>query len=107
MSQSSLRFGADLATVFCASEAAVPIKCYSPDLIVSPIYNSDTVRRYDSIPIEDGVSRHKIALEAAQSVLDQLPRLHSVVIGPGMGRSDFLGAVMEVIIRHARLRQLP
>ncbi len=30
----ALKVGADLATVYCAEEAAVPIKCYSPELMV-------------------------------------------------------------------------
>ena len=32
--------GADLAFVLCASEAAVPIKCYGPELMVVPVYDS-------------------------------------------------------------------
>jgi ATP-dependent NAD(P)H-hydrate dehydratase len=34
----SLKVGADLAFVFCAQEAAVPIKTYSPELMVAPVY---------------------------------------------------------------------
>ena len=37
---SSLKTGADLAYVFCAEEASVPIKCYSPELLVSPVYQA-------------------------------------------------------------------
>jgi ATP-dependent NAD(P)H-hydrate dehydratase len=36
----SLKAGADLAFVFCAQEAAVPIKCYSPELMVAPVYSA-------------------------------------------------------------------
>jgi hypothetical protein len=32
--------GADLAFVFCAEEAAIPIKSYSPELMVAPVYSS-------------------------------------------------------------------
>src|SRR5437879_5438453 len=38
--EASLRFGGDLAFVFCGSEAAMPIKSYSPELIVTPIYDA-------------------------------------------------------------------
>lgn len=31
---SALRSGAELSHVFCTNEASIPIKCYSPDLIV-------------------------------------------------------------------------
>ena len=37
--QSALHAGIDLATVFCANEAAVPIKCYSPELMVQGVYS--------------------------------------------------------------------
>ena len=36
----SLKVGADLAFVFCAQEASVPIKCYSPELMVAPVYSA-------------------------------------------------------------------
>ena len=36
----SLKAGADLAFVFCAQEASLPIKCYSPELMVAPIYKA-------------------------------------------------------------------
>jgi hypothetical protein len=34
----SLKAGADLSFVFCAQEASLPIKCYSPELMVAPVY---------------------------------------------------------------------
>eukprot|EP00580_Thalassiosira_gravida_P017338 CAMPEP_0201667866 /NCGR_PEP_ID=MMETSP0494-20130426/17134_1 /ASSEMBLY_ACC=CAM_ASM_000839 /TAXON_ID=420259 /ORGANISM="Thalassiosira gravida, Strain GMp14c1" /LENGTH=424 /DNA_ID=CAMNT_0048148025 /DNA_START=195 /DNA_END=1469 /DNA_ORIENTATION=- len=37
--QSALHAGIDLATVFCAKEASVPIKCYSPELMVQGVYS--------------------------------------------------------------------
>jgi NAD(P)H-hydrate repair Nnr-like enzyme with NAD(P)H-hydrate dehydratase domain len=36
---SSLKVGADLASVFCSQSAAMPIKVYSPELMVSPFYD--------------------------------------------------------------------
>ena len=35
----ALRVGVDLVTVLCAQEASIPIKCYSPELIVQGIYS--------------------------------------------------------------------
>lgn len=35
----ALRCGVDLATVFCAAEASVPIKCYGPELMVQGAYS--------------------------------------------------------------------
>lgn len=36
-SMAAFRTGADLVHVFCSTNAAIPIKCFSPDLIVHPI----------------------------------------------------------------------
>ena len=58
---SALRSGCDLCKIACPVEAAIPIKCYSPDLIVQPISKPDKeFFIYSS----------------------------NFVIGPGMGRSD-------------------
>ena len=37
----SLKAGSDLSFVFCAKEAALPIKSYSPELMVTPVYSVD------------------------------------------------------------------
>lgn len=39
---SALKMGADLAHVFCSKEAAGPIKTYSPELIVHPVFDYDS-----------------------------------------------------------------
>lgn len=44
---SALRFGADLAWVFCSKLASQPIKSYSPELMVSPFYDDDAEDYYD------------------------------------------------------------
>jgi len=41
--QSALNFGVDLVTVFCAKEASVPIKCYSPELMVQSVYSIEAL----------------------------------------------------------------
>lgn len=40
---SSLKFGGDLAWVYCSQSAATPIKSYSPELMVTPVYNDASV----------------------------------------------------------------
>ena len=44
-SMAAFRTGADLVHVFCTRNAAVPIKSFSPDLIVHPILVSDIALR--------------------------------------------------------------
>lgn len=61
----ALRAGCDLVHVFCAPEAAPVIKSYSPELIVHPLL---------------GTAAGKAALK------EWLPRMHAVVVGPGLGR---------------------
>lgn len=36
---SALKFGADLSWVYCSQEAAIPIKSYSPELMVTPFFD--------------------------------------------------------------------
>eukprot|EP00099_Drosophila_melanogaster_P021791 NP_649090.1 uncharacterized protein Dmel_CG10424 [Drosophila melanogaster] len=62
---SSIRVGADLAHVFCHSNASAIIKSYSPDLIVHPVLD---------------------CVDAVERIAPWLERLHVVVIGPGLGR---------------------
>lgn len=39
-SMAALKVGADLAFCFCAEEASIPLKCYSPELMVAPVYKA-------------------------------------------------------------------
>ncbi|PNJ78213.1 NAXD isoform 4 [Pongo abelii] len=66
---SALKVGADLSHVFCASAAAPVIKAYSPELIVHPVLDSPS---------------------AVHEAEKWLPRLHALVVGPGLGRDDAL-----------------
>ena len=65
---SSLKAGSDLSHVFCHKESAIPIKSYSPELIVHPgfdIYSND------------------ILLKKTERWFKSM---NSILIGPGMGR---------------------
>ncbi|CAK7288924.1 ATP-dependent (S)-NAD(P)H-hydrate dehydratase [Vulpes lagopus] len=66
---SALKVGADLSHVFCTREAAPVIKSYSPELIVHPVLDSPS---------------------AVHDVEEWLPRLHALVVGPGLGRDNIL-----------------
>ncbi|XP_054557436.1 ATP-dependent (S)-NAD(P)H-hydrate dehydratase isoform X3 [Talpa occidentalis] len=66
---SALKVGADLSHVFCTREAAPVIKAYSPELIVHPVLDSPG---------------------AVRAVEEWLPRLHALVVGPGLGRDEAL-----------------
>lgn len=82
---SALRTGMDLVKVFCAKEAAIPIKSYSPELMVYPMLDAS----YTGNPSDQ------------LSVIEpHLKTLDVIVIGPGLGRHEpILSAVAELIRR--------
>ena len=84
--EAALRFGADLCSIYCAEEAALPIKSYSPELMVTPFYSyrGDLERNTCSF------STHLIT--------KAIPRLHSFVIGPGLGRDEKVLAELMVVL---------
>ena len=74
---SSLRTGSDLCHIFCHKLASSSIKSYSPDLIVHPFENSE------SIP---------------ECILSWIDNLYTVVIGPGLGRSEELHQSLIILL---------
>lgn len=130
----SLRTGADLAFVFCAEEAAIPIKSYSPELMVASVYKesefdaliSQEEKLRSSIK-EEGVDGNSLTsaegdgdslaqVEAKQeeviqkmvdSVVDTFDRLHVLIIGPGLGRNALVLRAAARIISEAKEKKLP
>ncbi|KAG8192921.1 hypothetical protein JTE90_025629 [Oedothorax gibbosus] len=80
---SALKVGCDLSHVFCTPDASQVIKSYSPELIVHPIIGSPNIY---------------------EEMQKQLPYLHSLVIGPGLGREKTTfhstSAVIESAVKH-------
>ena len=67
---SSLKAGSDLSHVFCHNEAAIPIKSYSPELIVHPAFNT-------------------FSNEALlKKTIRWFKSMNSILIGPGLGREE-------------------
>lgn len=85
----ALRTGADLAYVLCPSSAAPAIKSYGPELMVMPF------------PETGGPDA------AAQRVCEVLPRLHALVIGPGLGRAEAARGLLKTVVAKARSLSLP
>ncbi|XP_071486114.1 ATP-dependent (S)-NAD(P)H-hydrate dehydratase-like [Diadema antillarum] len=83
---SAFRVGCDLSHIFCTGDAAPVIKSYSPELIVHPCLD---------------------APNAVAELGKWLPRMHSVVIGPGLGRDQGLLDTVKDIISAARELELP
>jgi len=83
---SALKCGADLVHVFCEKGAGSVIKGYSPELIVHPVLDE-----------EYGIEH-----------IDQwLPRLHAVVLGPGLGRDQSMLGRISLIMHKAKALKIP
>jgi len=77
-----LKLGADLVHVFCTKEAAPVIKGYSPDLIVHPSWQLDTLEKW-------------------------IDRFDSIGLGSGLGRSDDLKEMVNGLMKMVRERDIP
>ncbi|KAG7386004.1 hypothetical protein PHYPSEUDO_000859 [Phytophthora pseudosyringae] len=99
---SSLKTGADLCHLFCVEEAAVPIKSYSPELIVHPLLRSDAALA----KVEES-KRAEVLAEAVKRIAQVLPRLDALVIGPGLGRDASVLEITRQVIARAKEAKLP
>lgn len=91
----ALKVGADLSHVFCDDAAAVPIKSYSPELIVHGCLQSGD---------ETDVQR---ITEQADEVSKWFPALTALVVGPGLGRDAALQAVARLVVERAVAASMP
>lgn len=82
----ALKVGADLSHVFCTKDASPVIKSYSPELIVHPILDQEN---------------------AVVEFEKWLPRLHALVIGPGLGRDPHVLKTVASIIECSKARNIP
>ena len=92
---SALKLGADLSHVFCDELAAVPIKSYSPELIVH-----GCLRASSAANAADPVSQ-------ADEVSKWFPALSALVVGPGLGRDETHQAVAALVVQRAVAASLP
>ncbi|KAI9895602.1 hypothetical protein PsorP6_018367 [Peronosclerospora sorghi] len=99
---SSLKTGADLCHIFCDTEAAVPIKSYSPELIVHPLLRSDA-----SLKTIEESKRAGVLMEAVDRIAQKLPRLDALIIGPGLGRDSSVQEITRQVIVKAKEADLP
>jgi len=89
---SALKLGADISHVFCEESAAAAIKSYSPELIVHPYLFRSTGLDTKATSIERSVER----------IGEFLPRLHALVIGPGLGKDPKVLETVERVVVKAK-----
>jgi len=83
---SALKCGADLVHVFCEKEAGTVIKTYSPELIVHPVLDTEY---------------------GMEEIDSWLPRLHCIVLGPGLGRNQSMLGRISLILEKVKSFNVP
>ena len=77
----------------CSEEAGIPIKCYSPELIVCPVIQlKDCAEESDQFK--------QVCETNYNSIVSLLDRIDSVVIGPGTGRHPVMIHTLEKVISY-------
>lgn len=97
---SALRAGAELLYLFTAEEACTAIKSYSPELMVTPVYSHATITK-------GGPAAAGEVQAMVNRVCSMLPRMHALVIGPGLGRNDHVLSAVAKIIMEAKALGMP
>lgn len=78
------------------------IKTYSPNLMVHPL-----MRQSPQTSGESPSSSSEPADKIASRIIEMLPRLHVVVIGPGLGRDPLMQDIVAKVIEAARKQNTP
>ena len=84
--------------VICTPAAAAVIKTYSPNLMVHPLMRQT--------PSSDESDRPDPS-QVASGIIAMLPRLHVLVVGPGLGRDPLMLDTVSAVLSAARARDLP
>lgn len=102
----SARLGCDMSHLICTPGAAAVIKTYSPNLMVHPL-----MRQSPSHPTPPGSGSSNTAdtdpVQISGKIIDMLPRLHALVIGPGLGRDPLMHETCAKVLAAARESKMP
>ncbi len=89
----SLKAGGDLAHIFCSKSASIAIKAYSPEVIVHPVFVSQNEVKLTE---EELIQAHEDWLK---KILSWKNAINSWVIGPGLGRDDYMSSFFPKLIK--------
>ena len=92
--------------IFCSDEASLPIKSYSPELIVHPVLVTEAgwLRIGGA---SDAAARLECVHRATKHIEDMFPRLNSLVVGPGLGRDPLMLDIAAEVMVCARRYRMP
>jgi len=93
----SALLGADMSHVICEPQAAQVIKTYSPNIMVHPYMRQSHHAQADMQSSE----------QISQKTIAMLDRLHTIVVGPGLGRDSLMLETAGKIIEAAKGRGMP
>lgn len=97
--------GAELGHVICSPTAAGAIKSYAPDLIVHPMLKEET--QVISSPFIISVLNLNSTPEILKPELSSLlERLHVLVVGPGLGREDYMQNFARLAVTIAKEQKM-
>ncbi|KXJ85970.1 Ribokinase-like protein [Microdochium bolleyi] len=102
----SARLGCDMSHVICTPGAAAVIKTYSPNLMVHPLMRQSPSEASSS----SSGSNHPSDTdpkEISKKIIEMLPRLHVLVVGPGLGRDPLMHDTLAEVLAAARERRMP
>ncbi|KAL3962004.1 hypothetical protein ACCO45_003527 [Purpureocillium lilacinum] len=102
----SARLGCDMSHVICTPGAAAVIKTYSPNLMVHPLMRQSPPESSQQQQQQQRGSDSD-AEHVAARIVEMLPRLHVLVVGPGLGRDPLMQATVARVVRAAREREMP
>ncbi|KAJ3055503.1 hypothetical protein HK097_010278 [Rhizophlyctis rosea] len=94
----SLKVGADLCHVFCEKNAGQVIKSYSPELMVHPYLRHSGAD--DKKALADTIDK------IVERVAGILPKLHVLVIGPGLSRDTVMVETTKKIMNEAKEKKM-
>ena len=103
-SLTTLKLGADLCTVLTSVEAAIPIKAYSPELMVRPTLVPHYLLDVDGVHPVAGKGKAADKHAAIHAIVDSvkkevLERSNVVIVGPGLGKDELIvDTVAELLI---------
>eukprot|EP01083_Nonionella_stella_P297766 1010955_1 len=90
--RSALRCGADLVHIICDKQASTAIKSYCPELMVAPYLDCTS---------------QTIMNDLDMFMKQSLPRMHSIIAGPGLGRNENIMQSTSSIITQSLKHKIP
>ncbi|KAI1336312.1 H-hydrate dehydratase [Xylariaceae sp. FL0016] len=100
----SARLGCDMSHIICTPGCAAVVKTYSPNLMVHPLMRQSPAPGSSS---SGASARDADPGQISSGIIDMLPRLHVLVIGPGLGRDPLMQETCARVLAAARERGMP